>query len=143
MSDSATQVSIRADRCLLPLNLHGATQVAAAAAVATMKIMLADGFMDEVRSKGAYLAEQLNSLAGRYPRLAVGVRGSGLLQALVLTDEGIGQGPAIVERLFTRGVLINFAGNSVLRFMPPLVVSRQEIDVLIAGLDMVIAEITD
>lgn len=118
----------------------GGNPVAAAAAVATMKIMLAAGFMDEVRSKGAYLAEQLNILAGRYPRLAVEARGSGLLQALVLTDEGIRQGTAIVERLFAKGVLINFAGNAVLRFIPPLVVSREEIDAMLASLDAVLGE---
>ena len=48
----------------------------------------------------------------------------------VITDAGIEQGQAIVQKLFERGVLINFAGNAVLRFIPPLVVSRGQIDIV-------------
>lgn len=118
----------------------GGNPVAAAAAVATMKVMLSDGFLAEVRSKGEYLAEKLAGLAAKYPQLATGQRGLGLIQGLVLTETGIGQGQAIVQKLFERGVLINFAGNAVLRFIPPLVVSREEIDILMEELDKVLSE---
>ena len=43
--------------------------------------------------------------------------------------------------LFERGVLINFAGNEVLRFIPPLVVSREEIDLLIDKLGQLFSEL--
>jgi acetylornithine aminotransferase/acetylornithine/N-succinyldiaminopimelate aminotransferase len=119
----------------------GGNPVAAAAAVATLKIMLKNGFLAEVSSKGEYLSQKLTDLAGRYPQFAKGQRGLGLLQGLVLTEAGIAQGQAIVQKLFERGVLINFAGNAVLRFIPPLVVSREEIDALISGLDKVFAEL--
>ena len=117
----------------------GGNPVAAAAAVATMKVMLAEPFLAEVRSKGDYLAGKLAALAAKYPELASGQRGLGLIQGLVLTPAGIEQGQAIVQKLFERGVLINFAGNAVLRFIPPLVVSRDEIDRLIIELDLVLA----
>ena len=119
----------------------GGNPVAAAAAVATVNVMLADGFLAGVRSKGEYLAEKLTDLAAKYPQFATGQRGLGLLQGLVLTDAGIEQGQAIVQKLFERGVLINFAGNAVLRFIPPLVVSRDQIDILIRELDRVFAEL--
>jgi len=119
----------------------GGNPVSAAAAVATMKVMLADGFLDGVRSKGEYLAEKLAGLAVKYPELASGQRGMGLIQGLVLTQAGIDQGQAIVQKLFERGVLINFAGNAVLRFIPPLVVSREEIDQLIWEVDQVLSEL--
>jgi len=118
----------------------GGNPVSAAAAVATMKVMLADGFLAEVRSKGEYLAEKLSGLAAKYPGLAIGQRGLGLIQGLVLTAAGIEQGQAIVQKLFERGVLINFAGNAVLRFIPPLVVTRDEIDILTGELDLVLSE---
>ena len=118
----------------------GGNPVAAAAAVATVKIILAEGFLAEVCAKGEYLAGKLAGLAAKYPTFATGQRGLGLLQGLVLTEAGIEQGPAIVQKLFERGVLINFAGNAVLRFIPPLVVSRDEIDLLIKELDKVFAE---
>jgi acetylornithine/N-succinyldiaminopimelate aminotransferase len=117
----------------------GGNPVSAAAAVATMKVMLADGFFAGVRSKGEYLAEKLSALAAKHPKFASGQRGLGLIQGLVLTQAGIEQGSAIVQKLFERGVLINFAGNAVLRFIPPLVVSRSEIDMLVKELDQVLS----
>ena len=119
----------------------GGNPVSAAAAVATLKVMLAEGFLEEVRSKGDYLAEKLSDLAGKYPKLAIGQRGLGLIQGLVLTEAARDQGQAIVQKLFDRGVLINFAGNEVLRFIPPLVVSRSEIDIMSRELDQVLAEL--
>ena len=120
----------------------GGNPVSAAAAVATLKVMLTDGFLAETRSKGEYLVEKLSALAAKYPELATGQRGLGLIQGLVLTGAGIAQGQSIVQKLFERGVLINFAGNAVLRFIPPLVVSRGEIDTMISALDRVLSEIS-
>jgi len=120
----------------------GGNAVSAAAGVATLKVMLADGFLDEVKSKGNYLAEKLADLAAVHPQFASGQRGLGLIQGLVLTNAGIEHGQAIVQKLFERGVLINFAGNAVLRFIPPLVVSRAEIDTMIRALDRIFAELS-
>ena len=109
----------------------GGNPVAAAAAVEVLSIMLADGFMASVREKSAYFVGKLEAVARRYPHLATGVRGRGLLLGLVLTDKGIEHGPDIVQQMFTEGALINFAGNRVLRFVPPLIVDTAEIDQLI------------
>ena len=109
----------------------GGNPVAAAAAVEVLKIMLADGFMESVREKSALFIEKLRTVADRYPHLATGVRGRGLLLGLILTDRGIEHGPDIVQQMFVEGALINFAGNRVLRFVPPLIVDTAEIDLLI------------
>ncbi len=119
----------------------GGNPVASAAAVATMKVMLADGFLAEVRAKGQYLHEQLQLLAARFPALATEVRGLGLIQGLVLTEAGVEKGGAIVTRMFEKGCLINFAGNVALRFLPPLIVSREEIDQMIQLLAEVLGDI--
>lgn len=119
----------------------GGNPVASAAAVATMKVMLADGFLAEVRGKGQYLQEQLQALATRFPALATEVRGLGLIQGLVLTEAGVEKGGAIVTRMFEKGCLINFAGNVALRFLPPLIVSREEIDQMVQLLAEVFGEI--
>jgi len=112
----------------------GGNPVAAAAAVEVLRIMLADGFMASVREKSDYFVGKLQAVAARYPHLATGVRGRGLLLGLVLTDQGIGHGLDIVQQMFEEGALINFAGNKVLRFVPPLIVTPEEIDLLIAKL---------
>jgi acetylornithine/succinyldiaminopimelate/putrescine aminotransferase len=69
------------------------------------------------------------------------VRGRGLLLALILTEQGIAHGQEIVQQMFQRGLLINFAGMRVLRFLPPLTVNKEEIDLLIAGLKEVFQDI--
>jgi len=123
---------------------HGSTfggnPVACAAAVATMNIMLEDGFMAEVQEKGEYLQKGLEGLAERFPGLASGARGMGLIRGLVLTDAGIDQGADMVKRLFDNGVLINFAGNAVLRFLPPLIITKEEIDQLLNAVAVVLEE---
>ena len=119
----------------------GGNPVAAAAAVAVMRVMLEDGFFPGVKDRGQYLTDQLVGVAERFPDLATGVRGSGLLLGLVLTEKGIGLGAEIVQQLFAEGVLINFAGNRVLRFIPPLIISQAEIDILIDRLVAVLEQL--
>ncbi len=119
----------------------GGNPVASAAAVATLEIILADGFLAGVREKSAYFQAELSRLAGRFPAIIGAVRGMGLLLGAVLTEQGIGHGPTIVTRMFERGLLMNFAGNVALRFVPPLIVTHQEIDTLIAALAEVLAEL--
>jgi acetylornithine/N-succinyldiaminopimelate aminotransferase len=119
----------------------GGNPVASAAGVTTMKIMLEDGFLGDVLEKGIYFRELLSGLAGTFPTLLSGSRGMGLIVAGVLTEEGISQGTAIVNAMFERGYLMNFAGNSVLRFVPPLIVTRGEIDEFVAVLTEVLGTI--
>jgi acetylornithine aminotransferase/acetylornithine/N-succinyldiaminopimelate aminotransferase len=119
----------------------GGNPVACAAGVVVAETMLAAGFLAEVKAKGDYLAARLTEIGQRYPRIAAGVRGMGLIQGLILTPAYVAQGPAVVNRLFEAGILANFAGNIALRFLPPLVVSRAEIDRLALALDKILAEL--
>jgi len=124
---------------------HGSTfggnPVACAAAVATMKIMLADGFLNDVQEKGKYLQAGLEDIAAKFPEIASGARGMGLIRGLVLTDAGIEQGADMVKKLFDKGFLINFAGNAVLRFLPPLIITKEEIDQLLSAIAEMLSEL--
>ena len=117
----------------------GGNPVTAAAAVATMKVMLAEGFLEGVRERGLYFKEQLQTLIARFPGLVCEVRGLGMIWALVLTETGVLQGQEMVKKMLESGYLINFAGNNALRFVPPLIVSTEEIDRLIGALVEVFA----
>jgi acetylornithine aminotransferase/acetylornithine/N-succinyldiaminopimelate aminotransferase len=119
----------------------GGNPVVCAAAVAVLEIMLAEGFLEGVKDKGKYLAAQLCRISELYPNLASGNRGLGLIQGLVLTEEGIKHGAEIVQKMFDQGVLINFAGNTVLRFIPPLIVEEKEIDRMIGALSDVLGSL--
>jgi acetylornithine/N-succinyldiaminopimelate aminotransferase len=119
----------------------GGNPVACAAGVATLKIMLADGFFERVRDTGAYFQKELEKLAEKFPALLTSARGRGLIVGAVLTPEGVAVGGDIVNRMFARGFLMNFAGNAVLRFLPPLIVTKEEIDRLLLALAEVLAEL--
>jgi acetylornithine aminotransferase/acetylornithine/N-succinyldiaminopimelate aminotransferase len=121
----------------------GGNPVACAAAVVVLQTMLAPGFLEEVRQKGEYLASGLNDLSRMFPAIASGARGLGLIQGLALTPEFVPRGGEIVSLLFDAGILANFAGGLVLRFLPPLVISRAEIDELLAALARIFGELAN
>ncbi len=119
----------------------GGNPVASAAGVATLKVMLADGFFADLQEKSNYFKKKLQELVVRFPSLATEVRGLGLMLGLVLTARGVELGTEIVNRMLARGCIINFAGNAALRFVPPLIVSREEIDQLVQALEETLAEL--
>ena len=79
--------------------------------------------------------EGLERLALRHPGLVREVRGPGLLQAMDLTVAG---GP-IVESCMRQGLLINCTANTVLRFLPPLIVTTAEVDEMLETLERALA----
>ncbi|MDY0013051.1 MAG: acetylornithine transaminase [Rhodocyclaceae bacterium] len=109
----------------------------AAVGVAVLETLLAPGFLQQVEATGAYLAEGLRTLSTRHG--LQGERGSGLLRALILADD---RGPALVEaarQLAPTGLLLNAPRPNLLRFMPALTVSREEIDLMLSQLDALLA----
>ena len=117
----------------------GGNPVSCAAGLAVLTTLLDPGFLEQVKARGAYLVARLQEVAARFPNLVQGVRGLGLIQGMVLTADGVAQGPGIVKALFEQGVLANFAGNVALRFIPPLIVSEEETDRMITALDKALA----
>jgi len=97
----------------------------AAVGIAVLETLLAPGFLQEVAAKGDFLAAGLRALSEEF---GLGdERGAGLLRALRLADE---RAPALVEagrKLAAEGLLLNAPRPNVLRFMPALTVSRDEI----------------
>ncbi|MBI4984736.1 MAG: acetylornithine transaminase [Rhodocyclales bacterium] len=103
-----------------------------AVGVAVLDTILAPGFLDAVVAKGDYLATRLASLSAELG--LGGERGRGLLRALVLADDSA---PAIVARARQRmpeGLLLNAPRPNLLRFMPALTVSVEEIDLMVGWL---------
>ncbi|HTY25273.1 MAG TPA: acetylornithine transaminase [Desulfomonilaceae bacterium] len=111
----------------------GGNPLASSAALAVLGIVLSNGFLAEVHEKGMHLRRRLEELAVRHD-LIQEVRGEGLMQAIELKTPGAG----LTEELRERGVLVNCTANTVLRFLPPLVVSNEEIDEMAVKLDSVL-----
>ena len=84
-----------------------------------------------------YLEEKLNELAGKYDCI-LERRGSGLMQGLVF-DRPVA--PVITKAMENGLILIN-AGSDILRFVPPLIITKENIDEMIGILEPVIASLS-
>jgi acetylornithine/N-succinyldiaminopimelate aminotransferase len=103
-----------------------------AVGVAVTNELLQPGFLQSVQDKGAYLSAELLKLSARHG--LQGERGEGLLRALKLSSD---IGPKIVETardMSPVGLLLNSPRPDLLRFMPALTVTTQEIDQMISML---------
>lgn len=111
----------------------------AAVGVAVFDALAAPGFMESVNARAKQLSEGLLALSAKYGMN--GERGMGLLRALVMDRD---DGPAIVEaarNLAPNGLLLNAPRGNLLRFMPALNVTAEEIDTMLTQLDGLIAQV--
>ncbi|TXI89849.1 MAG: acetylornithine transaminase [Cupriavidus sp.] len=111
----------------------------AAVGVAVFDALAAPGFMESVNARAKQLSEGLLAMSAKWGMK--GERGMGLLRALVMDRD---DGPAIVEaarNLAPNGLLLNAPRGNLLRFMPALNVTAEEIDTMLAQLDGLIAQV--
>jgi acetylornithine/N-succinyldiaminopimelate aminotransferase len=121
---------------------HGSTfgfnPLAMSVANAVLDVMLAPGFFDHVKQIGLLLKQRLAEIKDRYPSLIAEVRGEGLLiglRAVVPAGE-------LVDALRAEKMVTVAAGDNVVRLLPPLIVSEQEIAEGVARLDRACAELS-
>jgi len=113
----------------------GGSPLIASGALALVKSLLNDGWIEHARDMGNYFKKGLLDLQRKYSRIQ-DVRGLGLILGLLVEREG----SEIVNACMDKGFLINCIQERILRFVPPLIVSENEIDRLINCLDEVFAE---
>ena len=110
----------------------GGAPLAMAAGLAMTETILQDDFLAKVEEVGCYFKNRLQELAQKLGKAIVkDVRGQGLLLGMELTEPSV---PVVVE-MMKRGFLINATAGKVLRFVPPLIVTRAEVDLLIPALE--------
>ena len=109
----------------------GGTPIATAAGVAACNILLDDEFLNNVQQTGEYFRAQLRAIGERQPGKIKEVRGMGLMIGCELT----GSAKEINAELFKNGVLVNTIGEHVLRFVPPLTITKEQIDEFIVILE--------
>lgn len=114
----------------------GGTPIATAAGIAACSILLDDDFLAQVRETGEYFRAQLRAIAQRHPGLIKEVRGLGLMIGCELT----GSSKAAAAALLEQGVLVNSIGEHVLRFVPPLIIGKAEIDSFVPALEQVLVQ---
>jgi acetylornithine/N-succinyldiaminopimelate aminotransferase len=104
----------------------GGTPLATAVSVAVLKSLLKDGWIDHCREIGGYFLSRLKELQQRHGCVK-DVRGLGLILGMELDRPGA----PIVDGCMKKGFLINGVQDRVLRFVPPLIVEKKEIDLLV------------
>ena len=121
---------------------HGSTfgggPAICAAGRATVSELVAGDFGRRSLASGAYLRERLDSLAEQTGAL-IDVRGAGLMLGVTL-DRPIAAD--VAAWALERGVVLNNIGTDILRFLPPLVCGKSEIDTLLSTLTNILAEVT-
>lgn len=113
----------------------GGNPLACAAVYATLTTIKSEGLVDKVAEKGEYFKNELRKLQEKYPDKVTDVRGCGLMLGM----EVAGEGKPIVERCLANNVIVNCTAGNVIRIVPPLIISKEEIDIVVAALDKALA----
>jgi acetylornithine/N-succinyldiaminopimelate aminotransferase len=112
----------------------GGNPLACAAGVAVVEAIESEHLLENATAMGEYAVEKINQLKAKYP-LIDHVRGKGLMIGIQLTEAGA----AIVAACLERGLRINCTQGNVLRFMPSMTVTKDQIDEAMSILDQALA----
>lgn len=113
----------------------GGNPLACAAVYATLTTIKSEGLVDKVAEKGEYFMGELRKLQVKYPDKVTDVRGRGL----ILGMQVVGEGKPVVESCLANHVIVNCTAGNVIRIVPPLIISKEEIDIVVAALDKALA----
>lgn len=123
------------DRIKVPVKSHtstfGGNPTACAAALASLKVIEQEGLIENTKTLGNYFLEKLRRMESKNIRE---VRGLGLMIGIELKEKA---GP-YVQMLMEKGVIALLAGATVIRLLPPLVISREEIDTVVSVLEEIL-----
>jgi len=111
----------------------GGTPLVTAVSEAVLRTLLEEGWIDHCADVGGYFKEGLEGLARKHDSIKE-VRGLGLILGVEMT----GHCAEVVDACMKAGFLINCAHDNVLRFIPPLIVERAEIDSFLEALDAIL-----
>ena len=109
---------------------YGGNPLAGAAVNAVFDLYEENHVLENVNRVGAYLEEKLDALAQKY-EFIVERRGLGLMQGLVF-DKPVG---GVITKALDRGLILINAGANIIRFVPPLVISRENVDEMVEILE--------
>ena len=124
---------------VLEPGVHGTTfggnPVACAAGIVVLQEIVEGGLMSNAERMGSILMSELTALQKEFPSIIHEVRGFGLMVGMQLDREG----EPIVTAMRERRILINCTDQTVLRFLPPLIITERHIEDTIAALREVLA----
>jgi acetylornithine/LysW-gamma-L-lysine aminotransferase len=123
----------------LKLGEHSTTfsgsPIVSAAGIAAIEVLLGEKLIENASVNGKYFKDKLDLLQKKYNAVKE-VRGMGLMLGIELKYDVLN----VMLKLAERGILVLNAGRTVVRFLPPLVINKEQIDRVIAVLDNVLGE---
>ena len=115
----------------------GGNPVVMAAGVAVMKELTQTAVLENCSGRGIYFCERLNALKDQYPEIIKEIRGKGLIIGAELNIDG----KEIVKSCLARGLIINCTRDTILRFLPPINVTKIDIDECLDVLESILKEL--
>jgi acetylornithine/N-succinyldiaminopimelate aminotransferase len=110
----------------------GGNPLASAAGVTALTTIIEEGMLENCQEMGDYFISELEEMKKKFPFIKE-VRGKGLILGMELKIEG----GSIVKEMLKKKILINCTMGNVLRFLPPLIVTKEEVDRVVKALEEV------
>ena len=120
-----------------PGTTYGGNPLACAAAVEVFRLFDKLNVTDNVKNVGKYLETQLKSLVEKYDTVKA-QRGMGLIQGIELTVNP----KDVIAKCLDNGLILFSAGTNVIRFVPPLVITRDDVDQMMVRLKKALDEVS-
>ncbi len=116
------------------ISTFGGSEIGCFASLAVLD-MCDSSFLNHVNQIADYFSKELNALSSQYPKASFWVRGLGLMMGLAFNDEMTAL--FMVKLLFDNGVYVVYSGNDpkVIQFLPPLIITHREADLVIAAIE--------
>jgi acetylornithine/N-succinyldiaminopimelate aminotransferase len=118
---------------------YGGNPMAMAAGNAVLDVVLEEGFLDTVQARARDLTQSLGALVDLFPDIFTQVRGEGLLMGLKCAIP-VGE---VVAAARDKGLLLVAAGDNVVRLLPPLIVTREDIAFAMDALEEAARQLDD
>ncbi|WP_370931957.1 aspartate aminotransferase family protein [Bartonella sp. DGB1] len=114
---------------------HGSTfggnALAMAVALKTLDLMQQNGFLESVQQRASELMTGLKDLQNKYPHLISDIRGKGLMLGLKPVFSNL----ELVQKLQDKFILAITAGDNIVRLLPPLIITQEQIQLILSSLD--------
>jgi acetylornithine/N-succinyldiaminopimelate aminotransferase len=132
----ALLASEKVSQCMHP-GMHGTTfgggPLACAVALELLTVLEKQNFLMHIQDVGAYLLTQLKALQMNYPGIA-DVRGMGFMVGMEMESDELAK--AVVKEMLERKVILNRTDETVVRFLPPYIITKKHVDAVIHQLQL-------
>lgn len=120
----------------------GGNPFVCAVALAVCQTLETENILENVQKRGEQLRAKLTEIAEKYPNLIAEVRGWGLINGLELKEDVELTSPQVVKVAMEAGLLLVPAGPKVLRFVPPLIVTEEEVNQALQAVENALKQLT-